>query len=29
MSRIIAKIEVNRFKAAYESNISESQFGFR
>ena len=29
ISRIIAKIVVNRFKAAYESNISESQFGFR
>ena len=29
MSRIIAKIVVNRFKEAYESNISESQFAFR
>ena len=29
MSRILAKLITNRFKLAYETNISEAQFGFR
>ena len=29
MSRILAKLITNRFKHAYETNISEAQFGFR
>ena len=29
MSRIIAKIIINRFKQVYEQQISETQFGFR
>ena len=29
MSRIIAKIIINRFKSIYEQQISETQFGFR
>ena len=29
MSRMIAKIIIDRFKLAYEANISEAQFGFR
>ena len=29
MSRILAKIVINRLKEAYETNISDSQFGFR
>ena len=29
MSRILSKIIINRLKEAYETNISDSQFGFR
>ena len=29
MSRILAKIILNRFKAAYETHLGENQFGFR